>query len=180
MKLKTKRLIIAGILIIIAPMTLIHSIKEYSNVSNVNDWPHVKGFILFSGVQENKEHNRNSSKNTFSPRYTMSYTHKLEYSYEVNGADYTGNNLNFSMSNAKGSTFVNKEDAIAHAKNFPKGKAVDVFYNPEKPIISSLSNKSASIRNILFAILFVLFAILALLIATEKINPQNLPWRKSK
>ena len=180
MKLKTKRLIVAVILVIIAPMTLIHTIKEYNNVSNVNDWPYVKGLIVFSGIQEHKEYNPSSSKNTFSPRNTVSYIHKLEYGYTVDGADYIGKNLSLSLINGKGTSFTNKEDAVAHAKKFPKGKAVDVFYNPEKPIISSLSNESASIIRILLAILFVFFAVFLLLIATEKINPKNLPWRKTK
>lgn len=180
MKLKTKRLIIAGVLIIIAPLVLIHSIKEYQDVSNVNDWPHVKGFIVFSRIQKHEDFKRNNAnRGTFSPISTTNYIHKMEYSYEVDGADYIGKNFNFSLTTATGISFVNKKDAIEQAKKFPKGKAIEVYYNPVKPIISSLSNTSASIGRILTAILFLAFAIVAMLIALEKINPKNLPWRRN-
>ncbi len=186
MKLKTKRLLIAIILMIIAPLALYSTVNKYLQRTGVENWPHVKGIVLFSGVEQQKRY-KNVKTSTFTNRYSMRYVQRINYSYEVNGNTYTSKNfnLNDSSSNTRalfdgsGIIFTDEKRARAAALKFRKGTVVDVYYNPDNPAIASLSHSNASFMPILFAVGLLGFALLTLLIALEKIQPENLPWRKN-
>ena len=182
MNLKTKRLLIASALIIIAPLALYSSISKYVQRSGVGNWPHVKGVVTFSGVAEQTRYNKNSNS-TFSTKTSKRYVQRIKYTYLVNNSQYIGKNFNLndsrSLFDGTGRIFSAKETAQQEAQKFSKGTAVDVYYNPDNPEIASLSHSNASFMPILFAVGFLGFAILTLLIALEKIQPENLPWRKN-
>ena len=186
MKLKTKRLLIATILMIIAPLALYSTVNKYLQRTGVGNWPHIKGIVLFSGVEQQKRYNKMKTS-TFNSRYSMRYVQRINYSYVVNGSDYTGKNFDINGSkngsraffDGAGRVFTDKEKAREAALKYKKGTAVDVYYNPNNPEIASLSQSNASFLPILFAVGFLGFAVLTLLIALEKVQPEKLPWRKS-
>jgi len=163
-------------------LALYSSISKYVQHSGVKNWPHVRGTVIFSGVAEQTHYNRKRNS-TFSPRTSKRYVQRIKYTYLVNNSQYVGINFNLndsrSLFNGTSRTFSNKETAQQAARRFSKGTSVDVYYSPDNPEIASLSHSNASILPIIAAVGFLGFSILALLIALEKINPANLPWRKN-
>ncbi len=186
MTLSLKRKLVAIVILPLAIAIVISSVTKYLDRVNTSDWKSVKGIVLFSGVQERTIY-RKHRQSTFSPRSDMVYLQRIEYSYRVDGIDYTSKNFNLNPSSGGGLSvfdgtsrpFKNKDDAQKSASVYKIGTAVTVFYNPEKPKIASLSQKNASFFPIIFAIGFLGFAILLTLIAFDVIKPENLPWRKN-
>lgn len=60
------------------------------------------------------------------------YWAQVHYGYSVQGTPYTGGKVSFVEYGGK------QEHARQIVKRFPKGKAVDVYYNPEKPEMAIL------------------------------------------
>ncbi len=186
MSLVLKRKLIAIVILPLAIAVVISSINKYLDRINTGGWQSVKGIVLFSGVQEHTIY-RKHRQSTFSPRSDLVYLQRIEYSYRVNGVDYTSKNFNLNIISGRGRsisdgtsrTFKNKADARKAALVYKVGTAVTVFYNPNKPEIASISQKNASFFPTIFAIAFLGFAILLTLIAFDVIKPENLPWRKN-
>jgi hypothetical protein len=185
MKLKTKRIIIAIILMLIAPMALISTVHKYTTPSGVANWPHSTGIVLFSGVEEQKAYIKNKNSIINGKGYERYYTHRINYSYRINGTDFESGNFTLNDKNVSsralldgtGMRYYDKEAARKQAIKYRIGTAVDVYYNPDKPHIATLNQSNASLMPIFSALGFLAFAVLAMLIALEKIKPKNLPWR---
>ncbi len=188
MKLKTKRLLLAYALIIIAPMTVYYAINNYMQRNGVQNWPKVKGIVLYSGVEQQKRYKKKSASLVYGKGYTLYYVQRIKYSYRLGDKNYSSTHFSLDEKGSGGRTelydgtgrkFLDKKQAEIQAAKFPLGSAVDVYYNPKNPQIASLSHSNASFMPIIYAFGFFAFAVLALLIAHEKINPENLPWRKN-
>ncbi len=186
MTLSLKRKLIALVILPLAIAVVISSINKYLDRINTSEWKSVNGIVVFSGVEE-RTITRKHRQNTFSARKDLVYLHRIEYSYRVDGVDYTSKNFNLnpfsgcSLSVFDGTSrpFKNKDDARKAALSHKVGTAVTVYYNPDKPEIASISQKRASFFPIIAAIGFLSFAILITLIAYGYIIPENLPWRKN-
>ena len=170
---------------ILASLVLSSAISKYVQRSGVENWPHVKGIVLFSGVEEKKIY-KTKKTTTFGKKYYLRYVLRINYSYAVDGNEYSGKNFNLDdatqssrvLLDGAGISYASKELALKAVTKFKKGTAVKVYYNPKNPKIASLSHSNASFIPILAAVGFVGLAVLTLLIALEKIKPENLPWRK--
>ena len=55
------------------------------------------------------------------------YLAKVRYSYSVDGTPYTGGKVSFSQYGGR------QEHSRQIVQQYPVGKAVDVYYDPEKP-----------------------------------------------
>ncbi|ARN56917.1 DUF3592 domain-containing protein [Sedimentisphaera salicampi] len=109
---------------IVAIITVYSFIKFLSSAN----WVKTEGVILESRVD--KFHNRNIED-------TLRYQFKpvVRYSYTVNGAGYTGNNI---FSGSKDVLMHSSADAEQMIEDYKKDKMVNVYYNPEKPEESCL------------------------------------------
>jgi len=187
MNLKTKRLLIANILIILAIAVLISTIKKHLDRSNVDNWPHVKGIVIFSGVEEQKHYKRHKTSSSYTDSYDLYYVQRIKYSYQVNDQEYQSENFTLedkgvsgtAIFDGTGKQFFDKNTAKSEAKKYHRGRVVIVYYNPSDPEIASLSQSNASIVPMLLSFGFLGFAFLTLFIALEKIKPENFSWRKN-
>ena len=78
-------------------------------------WPNTEGTVTHSDV---RYHSSSSSQG----RSSSSYTVEVEYSFSVDGDEYTGNRLRIWRKN-----FKRKRDAESKAKTFAPDKKVKVF-----------------------------------------------------
>lgn len=186
MTLEIKRKLVALILLPLAIVILVKSFNNYLDRIGTSGWENTTGIVLFSGVEERTIYNKHRTS-TFSPRSTPIYLQRIEYTYRVDGIDYTSKNFNLNPSpggarsilDGTSRQFKNKDDARKAASAYKIGTAVKVYYNPQKPKIASISKSNASVLPLLAAFGFLGFAILLMLIAFAYIDPKNLPWRKN-
>jgi len=93
-----------------------------------NHWPGVRGRIESADVAVSRASGRNSGG-----RASHSYGASIGYSYEVNGKTYTCDNVFFGDYRA---------DRPGHAERqkaqYPVGREVNVYYNPDAPEIAVL------------------------------------------
>lgn len=83
-----------------------------------NEYPTVEGTILESKTQRFTQGARNTR-----------YAAIINYSYDIAGESFTGSRVR-----ASGPvTFLQWEEARAHAAQFPKNSSVTVYYDPERP-----------------------------------------------
>lgn len=110
-------LIFGGIFIIAGIFAAVFSFKLRAIAAAAQTWPGVRGRIIKSTVED---HTR--------PKTGTQYFVSIQYSYRVRDEDHLNNKISF------GGTvqFRSKSDAEAkRAREFPEGKEVLVYYNPE-------------------------------------------------
>lgn len=96
------------------------------------------------------------------------YDARINYSYEVEGKKYNSTKLNTSGSYS-GSNMTKAKELV---DEFPAGKTVDVFYDPEVPDSAALK-PGISGNDILLAALPLLFLIIGLAVLTGILKPQR-------
>jgi hypothetical protein len=101
-------------------------------------WPLVTGKIITSRIGSSTTHSSRGGASKMSSSDT-DYSVELRYIYEVEGQTYQGHRLRFgSNSHDK------RSDAQKEQRQFPEGKKVPVYYNPEKPGRSVLVRGTSS------------------------------------
>ena len=103
---------------VIGIVIALFSYNAYATRMESKSWPTVGGVIVRSEIEA---HNSNSSgsKTTEAVQYA-----KIAYQYEVGGQKHKGTRI--SLSSASN----NAQQIVAR---YPKGKSVQVYYNPDKP-----------------------------------------------
>jgi hypothetical protein len=89
-------------------------------------WPKVKGIITVT-PRESEIHGGSGLQTKIGAIV------KLQYEYEVNGIQYTGNTISFNPMITNNPTLLSK-----YLEFYEKGEEVDVYYNPKNPDISVL------------------------------------------
>jgi hypothetical protein len=84
-------------------------------------WPSVQGIVVSSTVERSSEHDN-----------TDHYQASVVYEYAVDGVTYSCNRVSY------GATRGLQEEAQAEAKRYPKGKRVEVYYDPDDPDVAVL------------------------------------------
>ncbi len=108
-------------------------------------WPSVSGQVLDRGVKIDTDYDDDGVS-------TTTYLPQITYEYQVNGMSYQSHRFAF------GSTpgFGNRNKAEAFLAPYAQGRAVKVFYNPEKPDESVLSQQMRSMTaGLVVGIIFV-------------------------
>ena len=91
-----------------------------------------KGTATITSSEIEKTERRSKDPQGFNQTST-SYSVRVKYSYTVEGSNYEGNTIGFgTMSHNE------KSDAQEELKSYPKGKKIDVYYDPENPSDSVL------------------------------------------
>ena len=118
-----------GILfILVGIVALIWGGIVLKNASASAAWSSVRGEVTESKVETKAERVKRNER----WRTEKTYWAKVRYSYSVEGTPYTGGKVSFGEYGGK------QEHARQIVKRFPKGKAVDVYYDPEKPEMAVL------------------------------------------
>ena len=106
-------------------------------------WPRVVGQIV-----ESRWHNKLVSQNAARPNFK--FTPKIEYSYMVNNTEYKGTTISLS-------SFDELDRQLGKAKlgQYPAGRKVSVYYNPQNPGVSCLEQEKPTLTGVLGVIIGV-------------------------
>lgn len=96
-------------------------------------WPRAPGVVTSIDV-----HASRSSPTRPDAATQTTYHPKITYDYEVGGRRLTGSRLNFS-----GRHYYSHRKAAAQLDPFPVGEAIEVFYDPADPDMSTLSTATS-------------------------------------
>lgn len=111
---------------------LYFGVKAISKAKESLDWPAVKGKIISSSVERSTR--RESTRRSKGRSRTRIYYHaNISYEYSVDGKDYEGSQVRFGGTSSQNSGRVN-----SIVKEFPAGKEISVYYEPENPSESIL------------------------------------------
>ena len=92
-----------------------------------------KGTATINSSEIEKTERKSKDAQGFTQTST-SYSLRVKYSYTVEGTTYDGNTIGFGrMSHNE------RSDAQEELKSYPKGKTIDVYYDPENPSDSVLN-----------------------------------------
>ena len=92
-----------------------------------------KGTATITSSEIEKTESKSKDAQGFTQTST-SYGVSVKYSYTVEGGNYEGNTVGFgTMSHNE------RSDAQEELKSYPKGKTIDVYYDPENPSDSVLN-----------------------------------------
>jgi hypothetical protein len=111
-----QRFLIGILVIIVGACTFYFGMNQLETAKASENWPMTKGEISSSEIDKTRKDNRD--------RYSADIT----YRYTVDGTNYTGRRLSFGEMISD-----NYEDAAAIVEKFPKGKDVEVYYDPQNP-----------------------------------------------
>lgn len=81
------------------------------------DWPSVEGVVIYRGVEHTTSEQDNRTKHTYTP--------KVVYDYVIDDVTYTSEGITLSDAGSD-----DRGDARKAIQPYPKGKAVEVFYDP--------------------------------------------------
>ena len=144
-------LFILGLIVLIMGllMTLVYGSMYQADLKS-RTWPSVPGRILSDRVEKRRSHSRNGDSTFYMP--------KIQYSYQVAGADHTGEkiaNAIFYSQTRKGLDRLKKR--------YPAGIEVKVFYDPQNPTQSVLQPKTwSNLPSLLFGMAFDAFGLVLL------------------
>ena len=137
-------IIFTGIGIIIA----LFSYSAYKTSVESKNWPTVDGVIITSQTeQQTSTSGEGANKKT-----TVKSVPKIVYQYQVGGQPYDSTKISFSSPSG------NADRIVAR---YPKGKAVRVYYNPDKPKQAVLVPGDAGLNFVpyIFAGVFILLGV---------------------
>ena len=146
----------AGIVLgIIGIILIVLYFRNKSKSEASKTWPSVSGQVLDRGVKIDTDYDDDGGS-------TTTYLPQITYEYQVNGMSYQSHRFAF------GSTpgFGNRNKAEAFLAPYAQGGTVKVFYNPEKPEESVLSQQMRSMTaglvvGIIFAVVMACMFCLA-------------------
>ena len=142
-------IIFIGIGIVIA----LFSYSAYKTSVESNSWPTIDGVIITSQIeQQTSTSGEGANKKT-----TVKSVPKIAYQYQVGGQLYKNTKISFLSSSGNASRIVDQ---------YPEGKTVRVYYNPDKPKQAVLvpGGPGLNVVPYFFAVVFIL---MGLAIATQ-------------
>lgn len=113
-------------------------------------WPVVEGRVLLAEVKQHRYHDSRSH------RTRVSYEPVVNYSYAVEGCDYTGKKISF------GATRYDSNTAHNIIAPYTPGNGVNVHYDPAHPEKAVLETEAPGTK--IFLIAGIIFALLGLIL----------------
>lgn len=111
------------IFVVAGAISLIFGARQLQDAKESEDWPTAGGTILSVAV---KKHTTRHSSGSGPSRSSTSWAVDVEYEFEVDGAKHQGDRLAFGQV-----SFNKRREAQAKADEYPEGREVKVYYNPE-------------------------------------------------
>ncbi len=151
--MKKVALIVFPIIILVVGIAVLSwGLRLLDKAQASENWPTVQGIVISSEFETNKDRDNDSD---------TTYSAEVVYKYIVGDHEIIGNRVRF----VKTSTS-NAAEASRDVNQYPQGKTVTVYYNPEDAFESVLEpGKNASVWYvIIFGLMFALVGGLSLLI----------------
>jgi len=144
-----------GIFFIIGLVLIIKALRDRKKAEASTSWPSTVGTVTESTIEESYSRDEDGHRQThFKP--------VVKYNYQVVGSTFTGDKIAFGMGSS--GNFKSAQQTIA---NYPIGKQVTVYYNPEKPEEGVLERRAASFKTLLvIGIVFLVVSACAGVIGT--------------
>jgi hypothetical protein len=144
-------------LILVAFGLVIFAIGFYIKVTmgNSPNWPTTKGLINISKIEKNTNSDRTS------------YRHKFNYTFNIEGKEHTGHLLSYK---SKDMLDLNVHQELLN--EYPEGKKVIVYYNPNKPKFSIIEPGVGIVPQILISV-GVVFSLIGLAIFFSTGGPEE-------
>ena len=135
-------------------------LPQYQKAKESPNWPTVNGIITASSVESRIEKSNKKSK--------IMYSANINFTYKVNGRDFTAHDSYLGSSSTSSS---NQSDARNIVNKYPKGKTVQVFYDPKEPFIGILEPGVKTQHYLFLAIgaVLIVFGGLGLLVTFFKV-----------
>ncbi len=114
-------------------------------------WPMAKGTVIQSEIKKSKRTTGTGS----SKRTEIRHIPKVEYTYNVDGQPYRSSRITFGA--------VNALNASATVNRYPKGKSIEVFYDPKNPDEAVLQPGADSTSSIVFLAIGAVLALIGLI-----------------
>jgi hypothetical protein len=154
--------LIAGLFFIILGLIFIGLMMQGSIKSvDSENWPSVQGAVLSSEIITRTEREPDSH---FDDYY---YTPKVSYNYTVNGNGHTSDRIAFIVSEE-----VVKNEVQKIIDNYPVGKTVTVYYNPDNPseavLEPGIKDSGSMICGTTGSLIFIIFGALIVLGTVKK------------
>lgn len=121
MKSKPMSFLIIILIIISAIFIFLYTKKEHNLQKESVNWPTTEAVVSSSNVR------RDWDKNNGAPKTT--YWFEISYNYEIEGKTYLGKRYTFQG----GPSFNTKSLADALLAEFPIGKKITIYYQPDNP-----------------------------------------------
>ena len=112
------------------------------------DWEKGTATVLMSDIEKSETKSKDPQGFT---RTSTSYSVRVTYAYTVEGNNYEGNTVGFGTVSHN-----ERSDAQEELKSYPKGKSIDVYYDPENPSDSVLKKGVFWPMYIVIAIMLVI------------------------
>ena len=129
---------------------LLLGINQGKKAKEAEAWPTIPGVILSSGLQENRQYDREDR------RTEITYEPQVQYQYSLMGQNYQGNSLAF------GKAAYDYRTASKKIAPYPQGAQILVHYDPADPTKAVLETKSAG--GIIIYVIGTIFMLLGLAI----------------
>ena len=106
--------------------------KNQKKADASQNWPSTNGAIIETGTT------RNFSSGADGDSDIVTYTPKLKYSFRVDDVEFISDKIAFGY----GKSYNSEMAALSALQNYPVGKQVAVYYNPENPNEAVLERKN--------------------------------------
>ncbi len=104
--------IVCTAFVLAGAVLFIYGLVEMNRAGKSRDWPSVKGKVVYMAPDSGSGYD-------------------VMYTYDIGGQTFKSNNLDFSH-------LSNRDDTRRVVRQYPEGKIVDVYYDPNDPEISVL------------------------------------------
>ncbi len=116
------RSVLVGVGIILVGCAFIsYGLGQMSKAKQSVNWPSAPGNI----IRSEKEKHTTTEKSGSSKREVTYYLAAIDYEYQVGGKSYRSNRIAYEGQN--------RNQTVALLNRYPKGKSVEVFYDPDDP-----------------------------------------------
>ena len=106
--------------------------REWQSALSSKDWPTVSGTVVHSELKKRLKARRPGQK---SHQSRTQFTPEIRYDYTVEGQSFTGDRVSYGDYSSS-----NEAQMKAVVAQYPVGKSVTVFYDPEDPSSSLLES----------------------------------------
>lgn len=146
-----KDYLIATLFVIVGIVLLVLAVMEYKRIKSSSLWKNTQGKIVTCKIIRRRPHRRAAQYETL-----------VEYEYDINQKTYFNDKVTLAFGKYLHRSSASAENAI---KNYNKGDAVEVWYNPDD-LNQSCLDKSVDYKSLLIyvvgSILLFVFAYMGL------------------
>ena len=127
---------------------LIRFNKDKQKAASSQTWPSTSGRIVEARVTESTSTDSDGDRSTY-------YSPQIVYEYEVMGSPIRGDKIYVGLKSSS-SNYKKAQEKVAQ---YPIGKTVSVFYNPDDPTDAVLERRAQTTTTLVLGIIFLVIGV---------------------